>query len=65
MMILTLLVGLSTTCAICLTGYEAFRKLHCSLAMVYIGACWGHWDNFKCFMLPLLFSGSLIAAVIS
>ncbi|KAL7782347.1 ferric reductase like transmembrane component domain-containing protein [Trichoderma afarasin] len=42
MTILTLLVGLSTTWGIRLTGYEAFRKLHYSLAML------------KCFMLPSL-----------
>ncbi|KAL7910602.1 ferric reductase like transmembrane component domain-containing protein [Trichoderma velutinum] len=54
MTILTLLVGLSTPWGIRLTGYETFRKLHYSLAMVYIGACWGHWDKLKCFMLPSL-----------
>ncbi|CZT48223.1 related to ferric reductase FRE2 precursor [Rhynchosporium secalis] len=25
------------------TGYEFFRKTHCVVALVYIGACWGHW----------------------
>ncbi|PTB52025.1 hypothetical protein M431DRAFT_497328 [Trichoderma harzianum CBS 226.95] len=54
MTILALLVGLSKTWGIRLTGYEAFRKLHYSLAMVYIGACWGHWDKLKCIMLPSL-----------
>ncbi|KAL7952654.1 ferric reductase NAD binding domain-containing protein [Trichoderma compactum] len=54
MTILTLLVGLSTTWGTRLTGYEAFRKLHYSLAMVYVGACWGHWEKLKYFMLHSL-----------
>jgi ferric-chelate reductase len=54
MAVLTLLVFLSTSCGIRLTGYEAFRKLHYSLAMVYVGACWGHWDKLECFMIPSL-----------
>ncbi|CAG9949978.1 unnamed protein product [Clonostachys rosea f. rosea IK726] len=37
-----------------LTGYETFRKLHYILAMVYIGACWGHWKQLECFMIPSL-----------
>lgn len=32
-----------------LTGYEFFRKSHYVLAMVYIGACWGHWKPLKAF----------------
>ena len=35
-------------------GYEFFRKAHWVLAMVYIGACWAHWKNLKCFMIPSL-----------
>ncbi|OTA01078.1 hypothetical protein A9Z42_0014390 [Trichoderma parareesei] len=54
MAVLTLLVFLSTSCGIRLTGYEAFRKLHYTLAMVYVGACWGHWDKLECFMIPSL-----------
>ncbi|KAL7940791.1 ferric reductase like transmembrane component domain-containing protein [Trichoderma barbatum] len=54
MALLTLLVALSTPWGIRLTGYEVFRKLHYSLAMVYIGACWAHWDKLKCFMVPSL-----------
>ncbi|KAJ5946970.1 hypothetical protein N7454_003809 [Penicillium verhagenii] len=34
--------------------YETFRKLHYVLAMIYIGACWGHWKQLKCFLLPSL-----------
>ncbi|CAM1504046.1 Fc.00g016370.m01.CDS01 [Cosmosporella sp. VM-42] len=54
MILLTLLVGLSTPWGIRLTGYEFFRKTHYVLAMVYIGACWGHWEHLKCFLIPSL-----------
>ncbi|KAI1098273.1 ferric reductase NAD binding domain-containing protein [Jackrogersella minutella] len=50
--LLLLLFGLSTPWGIRLTGYEFFRKAHYVLAMVYIGACWGHWANLKCFLIP-------------
>ncbi|KAK3899992.1 putative ferric reductase transmembrane component [Staphylotrichum tortipilum] len=33
-------------------GYEAFRKLHYVLAMVYIGALIGHWKQLQCFLVP-------------
>jgi predicted ferric reductase len=52
MILLTFLVILSTPWGIRKTGYEAFRKLHYVLAMVYIGACWGHWDKLKVFLIP-------------
>ncbi|KAL2266664.1 hypothetical protein VTJ83DRAFT_6016 [Remersonia thermophila] len=35
-----------------LTGYEAFRKAHYVLAMVYIGALIGHWQHLQCFLVP-------------
>ncbi|KIS65890.1 uncharacterized protein UMAG_05979 [Mycosarcoma maydis] len=35
-------------------GYEFFRKAHYVLAMVFIGACWGHWEQLKVFLLPSL-----------
>jgi ferric-chelate reductase len=54
MILLTLLFVLSTPWGIRLTGYEFFRKAHYVLAMVYIGACWGHWEQLKCFLLPSL-----------
>lgn len=54
MTLLTILVVLSTPWAIRLTGYEFFRKAHYVLAMVYIGACWGHWHQLKVFLLPSL-----------
>ncbi|KAI0378549.1 ferric reductase NAD binding domain-containing protein [Hypomontagnella monticulosa] len=50
--LLLMLFGLSTPWGIRLTGYEFFRKSHYVLAMVYIGACWGHWTNLQCFMIP-------------
>ncbi|KAJ5642876.1 uncharacterized protein N7484_005383 [Penicillium longicatenatum] len=54
MFLLLLLFVLSTPWGIRFTGYETFRKLHYVLAMVYIGACWGHWKQLKCFLLPSL-----------
>ncbi|KAF7555737.1 hypothetical protein G7046_g6489 [Stylonectria norvegica] len=52
MILLTILVALSTPWGIRLTGYEFFRKSHYVLAMVYVGACWGHWKQLKCFLIP-------------
>ncbi len=37
-----------------LTGYEFFRKSHYLVAMLYIGACWGHWAKLNCFMVASL-----------
>ncbi|KDN52892.1 ferric reductase like transmembrane component [Tilletiaria anomala UBC 951] len=54
MILLLLLWALSTQTAIRYTGYEFFRKAHYVLAMVYIGACYGHWDQLSCFLLPSL-----------
>ncbi|KAI1419126.1 ferric reductase like transmembrane component-domain-containing protein [Xylaria sp. FL1777] len=54
MILLLLLLVLSTPWAIRLTGYEFFRKAHYVLALVYIGACWGHWEQLKSFLLPSL-----------
>ncbi|KAI1169427.1 ferric reductase like transmembrane component-domain-containing protein [Nemania serpens] len=54
MILLLLLTILSTPWAIHLTGYEFFRKAHYVLGIIYIGACWGHWDKLECFLLPSL-----------
>ncbi|KAF2798812.1 ferric-chelate reductase-like protein [Melanomma pulvis-pyrius CBS 109.77] len=54
MFILLLLVVLSTPWGIRLTGYEFFRKAHYVLAMLYIGACWGHWAQLSPFLLTSL-----------
>jgi NAD(P)H-flavin reductase len=51
---ITFLVALSTPWAIRLTGYEFFRKSHYVLAMLYVGACFAHWANLSCFMIPSL-----------
>ncbi|KAH7032735.1 ferric reductase like transmembrane component-domain-containing protein [Microdochium trichocladiopsis] len=52
LILLLLIFALSTPWGIRLTGYEFFRKAHYVLAMVYIGACWAHWVQLRCFMLP-------------
>jgi len=54
MFFLFVLFLLSTPWAIRWFGYEFFRKAHYVLAMVYIGACWGHWAQLNCFLLPAL-----------
>lgn len=50
--LLVLLWAFATPWGIRLTGYEVFRKLHCVLAMVYIGAIIGHWEQLQCFLIP-------------
>lgn len=52
MILLTFIVLLSTPWGIRMTGYEFFRKSHYVLAMIYIGACWGHWAELRVFLLP-------------
>ncbi|KAJ1323487.1 ferric-chelate reductase [Microdochium nivale] len=52
--LLLVLFALSTPWAIRRTGYEFFRKAHYILAMVYIGAIYGHWDKLSCFLIPAL-----------
>ncbi|KAK7885825.1 hypothetical protein LTR67_010177 [Exophiala xenobiotica] len=54
MFLLTALVVLSTPWAIRRTGYEFFRKSHYVLAMVYVGACWGHWSKLNCYLISSL-----------
>ncbi|KAL6230988.1 hypothetical protein BDW75DRAFT_221346 [Aspergillus navahoensis] len=54
MILLSVMVALSTPWGIRLTGYEVFRKLHYVLAMIYIGACWGHWVQLYCWMIASL-----------
>lgn len=50
--VLVLLWAFATPWAIRLTGYEVFRKAHYCLAMVYIGAIIGHWEQLQCFLIP-------------
>lgn len=54
MFLLFVLFVLSTPWAIKRTGYEFFRKSHYILAMLYIGACWGHWSKLSCYLIPAL-----------
>jgi len=54
MLFLFVLFILSTPWAIRRTGYEFFRKSHYVLAMLYVGACWGHWAKLSCFLIPAL-----------
>ena len=54
MILITFLFVLSTPWGIRATGYEFFRKAHYVLAMVYVGACWAHWAQLNCFMIPSL-----------
>ncbi|KAI1879035.1 hypothetical protein JX265_003212 [Neoarthrinium moseri] len=63
MILILLLFGLSTPWGIRLTGYETFRKAHYVLAMVYIGACWGHWAQLSCFLYPSLLLWGLDRAI--
>lgn len=55
LILLLILWGLALPVSQRLFGYEFFRKAHWVLAMVYIGACWAHWVELKCFMIPSLF----------
>ncbi|KAG6006677.1 hypothetical protein E4U21_006752, partial [Claviceps maximensis] len=54
MALLLVLGALSTRRAIRATGYEFFRKAHYVLAVVYMAACWAHWDRLACFLVPAL-----------
>lgn len=36
------------------TGYEFFRKTHAIIAIIFIGACWGHWAQLACWMIASL-----------
>jgi ferric-chelate reductase len=52
--LLTIMWVLTFPVVIRRTGYEFFRKAHYVLAMIFIGACWGHWEQLKCFLIPSL-----------
>ncbi|KAJ4005949.1 hypothetical protein NW752_001195 [Fusarium irregulare] len=45
------------------TGYEFFRKAHYVLAMVYIGACYAHWEKLSCFLYSSLIIWALDRAL--
>ncbi|KAK0267844.1 hypothetical protein LTR35_016018 [Friedmanniomyces endolithicus] len=52
--VITLMLVLSSKTAIRWFGYEFFRVGHWGLAVVYLGACWGHWDKLWCWMVASL-----------
>lgn len=54
MFFVTVLTIFSTKRAIEWTGYEVFRKVHYLVALLYIGACWGHWDKLSFWMYASL-----------
>ncbi|KIW17882.1 hypothetical protein PV08_05077 [Exophiala spinifera] len=54
MFLLTVIVILSTPWAIRKTGYEFFRKSHYVVAMLFVGACWGHWSKLNCYLISSL-----------
>ena len=54
MIFLSFIVFGSLQCVIRRTGYEFFRKSHYVVAMLYVGACWGHWSKLSCWMIASL-----------
>lgn len=51
---ITFLYIFSTSWAIRWTGYEFFKRTHWVIAILYLGACWGHWDGLACWMIASL-----------
>ncbi|KPI37633.1 Ferric transmembrane component 4 [Cyphellophora attinorum] len=55
MVLITLILVLSFSCTVRRTGgYEVFRKVHYVMAMVFLGACYGHWAQLGCFIIASL-----------
>lgn len=55
MVLITLIVMLSFSCTVRRTGgYEVFRKVHYVMAMIFLGACYGHWAQLGCFIIASL-----------
>ncbi|KAK5703202.1 hypothetical protein LTR97_004151 [Elasticomyces elasticus] len=54
MLVISLMLVLATKTAIRWFGYEVFRVGHWALAVLYMGACWGHWDKLWCWMVASL-----------
>jgi NAD(P)H-flavin reductase len=52
--LLCFLYVFSLRSVIALTGHEFFRKTHFIVAGVYLGACWAHWAQLKCWMIAAL-----------
>jgi len=51
MILITFLTVFSFSAVIKMTGYEFFRKTHLIVAVLYIVACWGHWNLLRCWMI--------------
>ena len=54
MIFMSFLFFFSTPWAIRWTGYEFFRKAHYVVAMLFVGACWGHWAQLYCWLVASL-----------
>jgi predicted ferric reductase len=54
MLFITFLYIFSLRRVIKWTGYEFFKKTHYVVAMLYLGACWGHWSKLACWMIASL-----------
>jgi NAD(P)H-flavin reductase/DMSO/TMAO reductase YedYZ heme-binding membrane subunit len=54
MILVTFLLVSSTQWCIRLTGHDFWGKSHYVVAMIYIGACWGHWNALYCWMAASL-----------
>jgi ferric-chelate reductase len=52
MFLLTLMLVLSTKTSIKWFGYEFFKISHWVIALLFLGACWGHWYQLACWMVP-------------
>lgn len=52
MILLTIMWVLTWPSIIKRTGYEFFRKVHYVIAIIFLGACWGHWEHLQCFLIP-------------
>jgi NAD(P)H-flavin reductase len=52
MLFITFLTVFSTQRAIRWTGYEFFKITHWIVAILYLVACWGHWQQLACWMIP-------------
>ena len=54
MIFMSFLFFFSTPWAIRWTGYEFFHKAHYVVAMLFVGACWGHWAQLYCWLVASL-----------
>ncbi|KAF2717813.1 putative FRE ferric reductase-like transmembrane component [Polychaeton citri CBS 116435] len=54
MALISFLLVFSLKPVIAWTGYEFFKWTHLIVALLYVGACWGHWKQLDCWMIPSL-----------